>query len=120
MLDSTVIRAHMQLRIKNGPQSEQALGRSRGGFSTVSPSARRCAWQTASFLLTGGQRHDITQADALIAPFDFDRIIADRGYDSDDFRVKRLPPVALTLWFLLEKAAFNHERMTTISIKNVT
>ncbi|MEZ4676745.1 MAG: hypothetical protein R2932_21220 [Caldilineaceae bacterium] len=55
-----------------------------------------------------------------MAPLDFDRIIADRGYDSDDFLQTIVPPVALTLWFLLEKAAFNHERMTTISIKNVT
>jgi len=37
------------------------------------------------FLLTGGQRHDITQADALLASLDFARIIADRCYDSDDF-----------------------------------
>jgi len=36
------------------------------------------------FLLTGGQRHDITQAKALIADFEFERLIADRGYDSDD------------------------------------
>ena len=37
------------------------------------------------FLLTGGERHDITQADALIADYDFDRVIADRSYDADDF-----------------------------------
>ena len=37
------------------------------------------------FLLTGGERHDITQAEALIADYDFDRVIADRSYDADDF-----------------------------------
>lgn len=37
------------------------------------------------FLLTGGERHDITQADALIADYDFDRVIADCSYDADDF-----------------------------------
>jgi transposase len=37
------------------------------------------------FLLTGGQRHDITQAEALIADYEFERVIADRSYDSDDF-----------------------------------
>jgi hypothetical protein len=37
------------------------------------------------FLLTGGQRHDITQADDLIAAFDFERVIADRSYDAEEF-----------------------------------
>ena len=36
------------------------------------------------FLLTGGQRHDITQAEDLIAGYEFERVIADRAYDSDD------------------------------------
>jgi transposase len=40
------------------------------------------------FLLTGGQRHDITQAADLIANLDFERVIADRSYDSDDFLQK--------------------------------
>jgi transposase len=40
------------------------------------------------FLLTGGQQHDITQADDLIADFDFERVIADRSYDADDFLKK--------------------------------
>jgi transposase len=35
--------------------------------------------------LTGGQRHDITQAEALIKDYEFERIIADRSYDSDKF-----------------------------------
>ena len=35
--------------------------------------------------LTAGQRHDITQAPDLIAGFNFDRVIADRGYAGQDF-----------------------------------
>jgi transposase len=35
--------------------------------------------------LTGGQRHDSTQADALIESFLFERVIADRGYDTNAF-----------------------------------
>ena len=35
--------------------------------------------------LTGGERHDITQADALIEGFDGECVIADRGYDSNKF-----------------------------------
>jgi transposase len=37
------------------------------------------------FRLTAGQRHDITQAEALITDYDFERVIADRSYDADDF-----------------------------------
>ena len=35
------------------------------------------------FILTGGQRHDITQAEALIENLFPDYVIADKGYDSD-------------------------------------
>ena len=36
-------------------------------------------------MLTGGQRHDCTQAEALIADYEFDRLLADKSYDSDTF-----------------------------------
>lgn len=37
------------------------------------------------FTLTGGQMHDITQAEALIADYSWEYVIGDRGYDSDAF-----------------------------------
>lgn len=37
------------------------------------------------FLLTGGQSHDITQTENLIAGYDFERVIADRSYDAENF-----------------------------------
>ena len=37
------------------------------------------------FELTGGQRHDITQAETLIADYGFGYLIADRSYDADAF-----------------------------------
>ena len=63
----------------------QALGRSRGGFSTKIHVNVDGLGNPLRFLLTGGQRHDITQAEALIADYEFERVIADRSYDSDDF-----------------------------------
>ncbi len=36
-------------------------------------------------MLTGGHRHDISQAEALLENFDSENVIADKGYDSDDF-----------------------------------
>ena len=38
------------------------------------------------FILTGGQQHDITQADALIADYAGEYVIADKGYDAQEFR----------------------------------
>ena len=38
------------------------------------------------FTLTAGQKHDITQAVQLIDGIDSEYVIADRGYDSDQFR----------------------------------
>lgn len=34
-------------------------------------------------MLTGGERHDISQAEALLTDFESDYVIADKGYDSD-------------------------------------
>lgn len=70
---------------KNGGQAEQALGRSRGGFSTkihVTVDGLGCPLR---LYLTAGQRHDIIQAQDLITDLDFDFVIADRSYGSQDF-----------------------------------
>jgi transposase len=37
------------------------------------------------FILSGGERHDITQAQALIDGFVFDHLIADTAYDAEHF-----------------------------------
>lgn len=70
---------------KTGGQAEQALGRSRGGFSTKIHISVDGLGNPLRFRLTGGQRHDITQAAALIEGFDADYVIADKAYDAADF-----------------------------------
>lgn len=40
------------------------------------------------FRLTGGERHDITQATQLIENFAAEYVIADKGYDADAFIMK--------------------------------
>lgn len=37
------------------------------------------------YRLTGGERHDITQAPALIENFEFEALIADTSYDAAEF-----------------------------------
>lgn len=68
---------------KNGSQAEQALGRSRGGFSTKLHILTEGLGNALRFILTGGQRHDITQAEALIDSLRFEHVIADTAYDAD-------------------------------------
>ena len=72
---------------KRGRQREQSLGRSRGGFSSKIQLLVDALGFPLRFILTGGERHDITQAESLLAPFHFDAVIADKGYDSDSLRI---------------------------------
>ena len=64
------------------------MGRSRGGFSTKIHANVDALGNPLRFLLTGGQQHDITQAEDLIAGYEFERVIADRSYDADHFLQK--------------------------------
>ena len=76
-------------RKKNGGQVNEALGRSRGGFTTKLHAAVSLDfWFPLRFTLTAGQRHDITQASALIADYKSAYVIADASYDSNAFRAE--------------------------------
>ena len=64
---------------------EQSLGRSRGGFSTKIHLATDALGNALRFILTGGERNDITQAESLVKDFSAEYVIADKGYDSGAF-----------------------------------
>ena len=70
---------------KNGGQDQQALGRSRGGFSTKIHINVEALGNPLRIILTGGQRHDSTQAKTMIEGYQFDNVLADKSYDNDDF-----------------------------------
>ena len=72
-------------RWRTKKQGEQSLGRSRGGFSTKIHIAADALGNALRFILTGGERNDITQAEALVKDFVADHVIADKGYDSGAF-----------------------------------
>lgn len=62
----------------------QALGRSRGGFSTKIHATCDSHGNPLRFILTPGQASDHTQAQALLAEFQAEEaVLADKGYDSD-------------------------------------
>ena len=66
-------------------ENDQALGRSCGGLTTKVNVVVDAHGNPLEVILTPGQDHDSTQAETLIANYKADFVIADKGYDSDDF-----------------------------------
>ena len=75
-------------RRKRGNQEKQALGRSRGGFSTKIHLRTNAKGNPLAFEVTGGEAHEIKGYEALMKLHDTDpdRLLGDKGYDSDEIR----------------------------------
>jgi transposase len=72
-------------RKKRGDDAElnkQALGRSRGGFSTKLHVVVNGLGMPVDFKLTPGQAADVSEAESLLAGYEFDAAMGDKGYDS--------------------------------------
>jgi len=69
-------------------EGAQSLGRSRGGFSTKIHLATDALGNALRFILTGGERNDITQAESLVEGLVAGYVIADKGYDAGAFVLK--------------------------------
>lgn len=63
--------------------STQALGRSRGGFSTKIHLITDSHGNPVDYVLTPGQVNDATQAETLLLGRQGQYVLADKGYDSD-------------------------------------
>lgn len=86
MIDATIVRAHAcSAGYKKNSQKKEALGRSKGGFTTKIHALTDALGNPLKFILTPGQRHDITQAKSLCENITASALIADKGYDSKDF-----------------------------------
>jgi transposase len=86
-IDATILRAHpCAAGYKRGKQAEEALGRSKGGFTCKLHVVVDALGNLLKFVLTPGQVNDITQGPALIADFSGGFALGDKGYDSDEFR----------------------------------
>lgn len=64
----------------------QALGSSHGGFSSKLHAKVDALGLPLNWVLTAGQAQEITVVTDLLAQEHGDKLIADRAYDSDDFR----------------------------------
>lgn len=86
MVDATIIRAHAcAAGYEKDSQDREALGRSKGGFTTKIHALVDALGNPLRFLLTPGQRNDITQAENLTQGIMDTMVIADKGYDSNAF-----------------------------------
>ncbi|WP_394368086.1 IS5 family transposase [Rufibacter sediminis] len=86
MVDSTVVRAHQHAAgQKKATRRGECLGRSAGGWSTKVHAAVDALGNPLRIKLTVGQRGDATQARALVEGYRPGAVLADRGYDADDF-----------------------------------
>ncbi|MBX2901884.1 MAG: IS5 family transposase [Cyclobacteriaceae bacterium] len=83
MIDATVVRAHACASgyQKDGNEA-QALGRSKGGFTTKIHALVDGLGNPVKFILTEGARHDVTQAAELLKEQRDTMVLADKGYDS--------------------------------------
>jgi transposase len=83
MIDATIVRAHQHSAgARKKPIVNQAIGRSRGGLTTKIHMVVDALGNPLAFSLTGGQVHDITQAETLTAEIQAEALLADKGYDS--------------------------------------
>jgi transposase len=75
-------------RRKRGNQNQEALGRSRGGFSTKVHIRTNAEGNPLTFDITGGEVHEVKAYDALMELHDIDpgKLLGDKGYDSDFIR----------------------------------
>lgn len=77
--------------------SNEAIGRSRGGLTTKIHAIVDALGNPLAVSLTGGHVHDVTQAQVLTQKIEPAALLADKGYDSDGFiehlEVRRIKPV---------------------------
>jgi len=109
LLDSSVVRAHAHAAGARRAAGKQALGRSRGGFSTKLHLRADANGRPVAFHLTGGERHDLLGVEPLFEQgalrtgkpgrprWKPAAVIADKAYSAawllDAFRRKRIVPL---------------------------
>lgn len=85
-VDSTSIKVHKHAFGGPGGAENQLIGRSRGGPNTKIHALVDGKGRMLRLLGTSGNRHDITAAFDLVDGFSDAIILADKAYDSDEYR----------------------------------
>lgn len=82
MIDGTFVHAHKHsVGARRSAGSNQAIGRSRGGFTTKIHTVVDGLGNMLGFILTGGECSEFTQAHKLLKYYRNTTIIADKGYN---------------------------------------
>jgi transposase len=86
-IDGTVNRAHACAAGYGKDSAEkEASGRSKGGFSSKVHAACDAHGMPLKFILTGGQSAECTQAIPLVETLSAEAVLADKAYDTNEFR----------------------------------
>lgn len=97
IMDASIVRAHQDSAGGEGGPTANALGRSRGGFSTKLHAVVTIDGTPIELRATPGHRHEATVAEDLLDFVRGDACLADGGYDADRIieaaRVRGLRPV---------------------------
>jgi len=83
ILDASIVRAHQDASGGRGGVVHNALGRSRGGFSTKIHAVVDLDGMPLCLRLTPGQQHEATVAEELLDYVPGTVCLADGGYDAD-------------------------------------
>jgi transposase len=86
-IDSTHIKVHRCGLNPSGGREAQAIGKTKGGWNTKIHGAVNQRGVPLSLLLSPGNEADISHAEELVDKILADTLAADKGYDSDDFRI---------------------------------
>lgn len=78
-------RTNVHMAIQKHSKDQEALGRSKGGFTTKIHALFDALGNPLKLNLTAGQRNEITQAETLIKNIHNATVVADQGYDSNVF-----------------------------------
>jgi transposase len=85
-LDSTHAKLHRCASNPCGGQASQAMGRTKGGMNTKIHAVVDQRGQPIRLLLSAGNEADISHAQTMMEEIPAEILVADKGYDSDEFR----------------------------------
>lgn len=89
-IDGTYVKAHQHASGGIEHTDGKTIGRSKGGNTTKIHMLTDAHGNPASFVITGGNIHDVSMGEKLIAMSDAENIVGDKGYDCENLRDQAL------------------------------